>query len=62
MIDYGEVEKYLGNKDNIHYHITFFKYGLNAVIKRWIYYGCKESPEEIRDVIVSEYKNKSNLF
>lgn len=62
MIDYGEVEKYLDNKENINYHITFFKHGLNAVIKRWLYYGCKESPEEMRDVIVSEYKNKSILF
>ena len=62
MIDYGEVEKYLGNKENINYHITFFKHGLNAVIKKWLYYGCKESPEEMRDVIVSEYKNKSILF
>ena len=59
MIDYTEFEKYYGNKENVHYHVTFFKYGLNAVIKRWLYYGCKESPEEIRDIIINEYKNKS---
>ena len=59
MVDSNEVSKYYGDKDNISYHITFFKAGLNAVIKRWLYYGCVESPEEIRDIIISEYKNKS---
>lgn len=60
MIDYNDFQKHYGNKENIEYHITFFKYGLNAVIKRWLHYGCKESPEEIRDIIINEYKNKSN--
>lgn len=58
MIDYTEFKKYYGNSGNINYHLTFFKYGLNAVIKRWLYYGCKESPEEIFEVIKSEYKKK----
>ena len=58
MIDYTEFEKYYGNKEHVHYHITFFKYGLNAVIKRWLYYGCKESPEEIEEIIKSEYQKK----
>lgn len=59
MIDYSEFEKYYSNKEHINYHITFFKYGFNAVIKRWLYYGCIESPEEIMSIIVDEYKNKS---
>jgi len=59
MIDYKEFEKYYGNMNNVHYHIIFFKSGLNAIIKRWLYYGCKESPEEMRDVIISEYKKIS---
>ena len=58
MIDYGEFEKFHANKQHIEYHITFFKCGFNAVIKRWLHYGCLESPEEIRDIIVEEYKNK----
>lgn len=53
-----EVLKYYDNIDNIEYHITFFKNGLNAVIKKWLQNNCKESPEEIRDIIVNEYKNK----
>lgn len=60
MIDYSEFEKYYNKQENIHYHIIFFKAGFNAIIKRWIYYGCKESPEEIRNVIINEYKNKNN--
>ena len=58
MIDYNEFKKYYGNTKHINYHVTFFKYGFNAVIKKWLYYGCIESPEEIRDIIISEYTRK----
>lgn len=51
-------EKYYDNKF-IDYHIEFFRAGLNAVIKKWLDGGCKESPEEINDIITSEYKNKN---
>jgi len=51
-------EKYYDNKF-IDYHIEFFRAGLNAVIKKWLNSGCKETPEEINDIITSEYKNKS---
>lgn len=51
-------EKYYDNKF-IDYHIEFFRAGLNAVIKKWLNNGCKETPEEINDIITSEYKNKS---
>lgn len=59
MIDYTEFEKYHPNKKHLNYHITFFKNGLNAVIKKWLYNGCLETPEQIRDIIIDEYKNKS---
>lgn len=49
--------KYYDNK-YIDYHIEFFKNGLNAVIKKWLNNGCKESPEEINEIIISEYRNK----
>ena len=51
-------EKYYDNKF-IDYHIEFFRAGLNAVIKKWLDNGCKETPEEINEIITSEYKNKS---
>ena len=50
-------EKYYDNKF-IDYHIEFFRAGLNAIIKKWLNSGCKETPEEINEIITSEYKNK----
>ena len=51
-------KKYYNNKF-IDYHIEFFRAGLNAVIKKWLNNDCKETPEEINEIITSEYKNKS---
>ena len=51
-------EKYYNNKFN-DYHIEFFRAGLNAIIKKWLNNGCKETPEEINEIITSEYKNKN---
>jgi len=53
-------EKYYDNKF-IDYHIEFFRAGLNAIIKKWLNNGCKETPEEITEIITSEYKNKSSI-
>ena len=50
-------EKYYNNK-YIDYHIEFFRAGLNAVIKKWLNNGCKETPEEINEIITSEYSSK----
>ena len=50
-------EKYYDNKF-IDYHIEFFRAVLNAIIKKWLNSGCKETPEEINEIIISEYKNK----
>ena len=51
-------EKYYNNKF-IDYHIEFFRAGLNAIIKKWLNNNCKETPEEINEIIESEYKNKN---
>jgi len=51
-------KKYYDNKF-IDYHIEFFRAGLNAIIKKWINNGCIETPEEINEIITSEYKNKN---
>ena len=45
--------------DNIDYHIEFFKAGLNAIILKWLNNGCIESPEEINEIIKTEYKQKN---
>ena len=44
--------------DNIKYHIEFFRNGLNAIIKIWLSGGCKESPEEMADVLKQEYRGR----
>ena len=43
---------------NIKYHIEFFRNGLNAIIKLWLANGCKESPEEMAEVLKLEYRGR----
>ena len=57
-IDPKEVEKFLVDSKNLNYHIEFFKAGLNAIIKKWLNNGCKESPEEIEGILKAEYIKK----
>lgn len=47
-------QKHFGNK-LIDYHIEFFRSGLNAIIQKWLKNGCQETPEEMFEVIKSEY-------
>lgn len=49
--------KYYDNK-YIDYHIEFFKAGFNAILKKWLKNNCKESPEEILEILTSEYAQK----
>jgi len=46
--------KYYNNK-HIDYHCEFFKAGLNAILKKWLNNGCKETPEEMLEILISEY-------
>lgn len=43
---------------NLKYHIEFFRSGLNTIIKMWLSDGCKESPEEMADVLKQEYRGR----
>ena len=43
---------------NLKYHIEFFRNGLNAIIKLWLAGGCKESPEEMAQVLKKEYRGR----
>lgn len=47
-------EKHFGGK-HLKYHIEFFKSGLNAIIKMWLDGGCKETPQEMADILKAEY-------
>lgn len=43
---------------HIEYHIEFFKSGLNAIIKKWLANGCKETPEEMDEILHREYQGR----
>lgn len=58
LVDKNELYKYYGNSNNADYHITFFKAGITAIIKKWLYNGCKETPDEMFEIIKSEYKKE----
>lgn len=57
LYDTEQAEKYFNNK-HIEYHIEFFKNGLNAVVKKWLENDCLETPEEIAEIIQSEYQGR----
>lgn len=58
-LDKEDAIKYYGTTKNMDYHIEFFKAGISSIIKKWLSNGCKESPEEMIEIIKSEYKGKS---
>ena len=43
---------------NLKYHMEFFRNGLNAIIKLWLADGCRESPEEMAQVLKEEYRGR----
>ncbi len=45
--------------ENVDYHIEFFRSGLNAIIKIWLANGCRETPEEMAEILQSEYRGRS---
>lgn len=45
--------------ENLKYHIEFFRNGLNAIIKMWLADGCKESPEEMAEILKREYRGRT---
>ena len=43
----------------IEYHMEFFKAGITRIIKIWLNSGCKESPEDMFEIIKSEYSGRT---
>lgn len=56
--DIHQAEKHFDNR-HIKYHIEFFRHGFNAIVKMWLDCGCKETPEEMDEIIRSEYQERS---
>lgn len=50
-------EQHFDNR-HIAYHMEFFKSGLNAIIKMWLAGGCKETPEEMNEILRREYQGR----
>ena len=42
----------------IEYHMEFFRAGITQIIKLWLKNGCKESPEDMVEIIKSEYRGR----
>lgn len=46
----------------IDYHMEFFKSGLTRIIKMWLEKGCQETPEEMFEIVKSEYQGREEFF
>lgn len=57
IYDKARAERDFGGK-NIEYHIEFFRSGINAIIKMWLRSGCRESPEEMAEILKTEYRGR----
>ena len=57
LYDTHQAAAYFDNRF-IPYHIEFFKGGFNAIVKKWLTGGCRETPEEMDEIIRSEYKGR----
>ena len=55
--DTHQAQQHFDNQ-HIEYHIEFFRSGFNAIIKMWLAGGCKETPEEMDQIIKREYQGR----
>ncbi len=46
------------NEEHIDYHLEFFQAGFNAIVKKWLAGGCRESPEEMEQILKAEYRGR----
>ena len=42
----------------IEYHMEFFKSGITQIIKMWLENDCRESPENMFEILKSEYQGR----
>lgn len=59
--DHQLAEKHFDNRF-VEYHIEFFRSGLTKMIKLWLQNGCRETPEEMLEIIKSEYRGREEIF
>lgn len=44
--------------ETVDYHITFFKNGFNALVRKWLDGGCKETPHQMQKILLREYRGR----
>ena len=44
--------------ETIDYHITFFRNGFNALVRKWLDGGCKETPQQMQKILLREYQGR----
>lgn len=42
----------------LEYHMEFFKAGITKIIKIWLQNGCRESPEDMVEILKTEYQGR----
>ena len=50
------------SENELRYHQTFFKAGLASMLREWIAGGCRETPEEMGDILSREYAPNRGRF
>lgn len=40
------------------YHIEFFRNGFNSIVKLWLENGCRETPEQMCEMLLCEYRGR----
>ncbi len=55
--DVHQAERHFDNQ-HIAYHVEFFRSGFNAIVKMWLAGGCMETPEEMEQILRSEYRGR----
>lgn len=59
--DFALAQQHFQNRF-IEYHAEFFRSGVTRIIKMWLQNGCKESPEDMYEIVKSEYQGRNVLF
>lgn len=47
------------SKENLVYHATFFAGGIKAMAKAWLFTGCKETSEQMSQILYDEYTSRN---
>ena len=44
--------------EHLEYHVEFFKNGFNSMVKLWLDKNCEETPLQMRDILLKEYRGR----